>query len=398
MAAPTPQALGTATNAIAYTGNGYTYSASVTPPTIVAGDIMVCYGYGNKSDAICAISTPSWDSGSHSAWVEFIRDGAVEGSSLAWWSRAANSTADNLTINGGDLATASASRFIIHTFRSCVASGSPLGIGAAAPATTNRTASTSCPFPTVTTPSNDCAIVHFGSRHNDSAAAAWSAQANANLSSIVEQYDAGIPTGGISITTAVMATAGATGTTTSTVTSSDGRAHTFVLLPVAAGAMGGTSALVFTPSATLVNKNLMAGASTITFAQTADLRDRNLMAGASTITFELSAVLEPSPYARHASASITFTASARALQAGEMIGAAALTFSASAEARLPRGDEFRWRWNKFEAKRQTLLNAIYAKTKLLAEKSNNVMNPSFENEQFGWCSILVGRLKPIPLL
>ena len=228
--APTFQALGTASDPNASSGNGYDYAASASPtvnePAHAAGDILLCYSYGNKSQAIC-LQNPVWVSGGNSAWASIDSATAAGGNGRWWWSRAVNSTIYGTTNNGGDGSTPSTARFIITAHRGCAASGSPI----AAFAQATRTASTSCPFPTVTTPVDNCQMVFFGTRDNDSTAAAWSAQANAALSSIVEQYDSGIAAGGLSITTAVMATAGAVGSTTSTVTSSDGFAFTLALLP-----------------------------------------------------------------------------------------------------------------------------------------------------------------------
>ena len=99
-------------------------------------------------------------------------------------------------------------------------------------------ASTSVTVTGVTTTVNDTLVVQVVARDNDREAAAFSAQTNANLTSITERSDAGTDFGnggGFAVWDGVMATAGATGNTTATVTSSVNAFLTIALKPLPQG-------------------------------------------------------------------------------------------------------------------------------------------------------------------
>jgi len=121
----------------------------------------------------------------------------------------------------------------IITFRGCIATGDPWDVTAAAQ---KASASTSASAPAVTTTLGNCLIVNCIARDNDSAAAAFSAWANANLASIDERSDAGTALGnggGFGVATGVKVAAGDTGATTATVTSSINASLTIALKPPA---------------------------------------------------------------------------------------------------------------------------------------------------------------------
>ncbi|MFA4969748.1 MAG: hypothetical protein WC540_08955, partial [Sulfuritalea sp.] len=136
----------------------------------------------------------------------------------------------------------------IVTFRGVINSGNPIDATAGG---TKPVASTSVTVPGVTTTVANALIVQAVARGNDLAAAAFSAQTNANLTGIVEHLDAGTANGnggGLGIWSGVMATAGATGNTTATVTSSINAFLTIALKPqagprfqAAGAAVGGTA-------------------------------------------------------------------------------------------------------------------------------------------------------------
>ena len=109
----------------------------------------------------------------------------------------------------------------IMTFRGCVTSGNPWNVYSGG---VKDPASTSCPYPDLTTTLNNCLIVLIGTRDATGTGAAWSSTlANANLTGLVEKSDAGSVVGvggGLTVGNGAKATAGAVGVTTSTVTSS----------------------------------------------------------------------------------------------------------------------------------------------------------------------------------
>ncbi|OGA26379.1 MAG: hypothetical protein A3I01_01840 [Betaproteobacteria bacterium RIFCSPLOWO2_02_FULL_65_24] len=119
----------------------------------------------------------------------------------------------------------------ILTYRGAINTGDPWDVTGGG---VKATASTSVTVTGVTTTVPDTLIVQAVARDNDSAAAAFSAQTNANLASITEQSDAGTNSGnggGIGVWDGVMATAGPTGDTTATVTNSINAFLTIALKP-----------------------------------------------------------------------------------------------------------------------------------------------------------------------
>jgi hypothetical protein len=119
----------------------------------------------------------------------------------------------------------------ILTYRGVVQSGDPWDVTGGG---VKAVASTSVTVTGVTTTVPNTLIVQAVARDNDSAAAAFSAQTNANLTGIAERSDAGTTAGnggGIGIWDGVMAAAGATGNTTATVTSSINAFLTIALRP-----------------------------------------------------------------------------------------------------------------------------------------------------------------------
>jgi len=100
---------------------------------------------------------------------------------------------------------------------------------------TKTTASTSVTVTGVTTTVDNTLIVQIVSRANDANGAAFSAQANANLTTLTERYDDGTNNGdggGFVVWDGVKATAGATGNTTATVTSTTNAFLTIALKPI----------------------------------------------------------------------------------------------------------------------------------------------------------------------
>lgn len=119
----------------------------------------------------------------------------------------------------------------ILTYRGVIPSGNPWDITGGG---VKAAASTSVTVTGVTTTVADTLIVQAVARDNDSGAAAFSAQTNGNLTGIAERSDDGTNSGnggGIGIWDGVKATAGATGDTTATVTSSINAFLTIALRP-----------------------------------------------------------------------------------------------------------------------------------------------------------------------
>lgn len=136
----------------------------------------------------------------------------------------------------------------IITFRGVINNGNPWDVtGGGVKAVT----STSVTVTGVTTTVANTLVVQAVARDNDNAAAAFSAQTNASLSGIAERHDAGTANGnggGLGIWSGIKATAGATGNTTATVTSSINAFLTIALKPqpgprfqAAGAAVGGTA-------------------------------------------------------------------------------------------------------------------------------------------------------------
>lgn len=225
MTLPAYQAIGTAVSAFALTAPDDVLTMACSWPTHAAGDIGLFCVYDDGS-AIGAEIDPA------DGWALVDTAASSTARLKVFWKRAASGAegAASFTTSGG-LPTGGAAanaHGVIITYRGCVASGNPINTNANA----TRTTSTSCTFPTITTSLADAMIVLVGSRDDDNAAAAWSAQTNAALGSITERYDAGTTAGnggGLSITEGTKVAAGAVGTTSSTVTSSAGGMITLAL-------------------------------------------------------------------------------------------------------------------------------------------------------------------------
>lgn len=119
----------------------------------------------------------------------------------------------------------------IITYRNVINAGNPWDVTGGG---VKAAASTSVTVTGVTTTVPDTLIVQAVARDNDSTAAAFSAQANANLAGIAERSDAGTNSGnggGFAVWDGIKATAGATGNTTATVTNSINAFLTIALKP-----------------------------------------------------------------------------------------------------------------------------------------------------------------------
>ena len=144
-----------------------------------------------------------------------------------FWCRATSTTMGNLV-----LAANSDHQFgVIITYSGCISTGTPF----LTPATsTKNTASTTTLAPSVTTTVANQLIVNAITKDLDATAAFVSAITNGNLTSINERFDAGTISGnggGIAVSDGMMASPGATGTTSFTVTSSASAMMTVALLP-----------------------------------------------------------------------------------------------------------------------------------------------------------------------
>jgi len=107
----------------------------------------------------------------------------------------------------------------IITFRGCRKTGNPYDQTATS---TNSTASTTLTLPGVTTTGDNHLIVGFMSSATDSSSAWHTAQSNANLTGLAERADFANNTGdggGVAAVSGLKVSAGATGTTSNTVTS-----------------------------------------------------------------------------------------------------------------------------------------------------------------------------------
>lgn len=123
----------------------------------------------------------------------------------------------------------------IITYRGAINTGNPWDVTGGG---VKAAASNSVTVTGVTTMVANTLIVQAVARSNDSAAAAFSAEANANLTGIAERSDAGTTTGlggGFAVWDGAKATAGATGNTTATVTNSINAFLTIALKPPVAG-------------------------------------------------------------------------------------------------------------------------------------------------------------------
>lgn len=119
----------------------------------------------------------------------------------------------------------------ILTYRGAIASGNPWDISGGG---VKATASTSVTIAGVSTTAVNTLIVQACSKDTDTTAAGFSAQTNANLTGLTERVDAGTTSGnggGFAVWDGGLATAGPTGDTTATVTSSVNAFLTIALKP-----------------------------------------------------------------------------------------------------------------------------------------------------------------------
>ncbi len=207
-AAPTYQAAGTQ-----YLGSG---SNALSPdwPAHSTNDVALLF-VESAGDQPVTLSVAA-------GFVEVLNSPQATGTTAAgtrltvFWARATSSAMTAPTIaDPGDHVYAR-----IITYRGVAHTGDPWDVTGGG---VKAAASTSVSVTGVTTTVANALVVQAVARHNDSAAAAFSAEANANLTGIAERSDAGTTSnngGGIGIWDGLKATAGATGNTTANVTSS----------------------------------------------------------------------------------------------------------------------------------------------------------------------------------
>lgn len=205
MAAPTYQATGTLVH-------GTTGGISPAWPTHAAGDIafLIVESPGPQN---VTLTTPA----GFKPLTYGLGTAQSGGTRLTvWWCRATSSSMSSPTVTPA----ADHSDAAIVTVRGAIADGDPVEVFGY---TNKSSASTSVTWPAVTTRTNDCLILNIGSRDNDAAGAALSASANASLSGVAEGLDDGTTDGnggGLFTVSGTLATAGSSGSTTATVTSS----------------------------------------------------------------------------------------------------------------------------------------------------------------------------------
>lgn len=217
-AAPTYQAVGTAVG-----GTG----AGLAPawPAHQSGDIALLFVEAAGGDAI-SLTTAN-------GFVQVTNSPQATGTGTAgtriavYWCRATSSSMSAPVL--ADSGNHTYARIV--TFRGVIATGNPwdaTGGGVKASASTSVTATG------VTTTVPNTLVVVGVTKDLDATAAFASAWTNANLASITERADAGTTQGGgggIAVMTGTKATAGATGNTTATVTSSINAFLTIALKP-----------------------------------------------------------------------------------------------------------------------------------------------------------------------
>lgn len=206
MPAPTFQAAGTL--------QGNTTNITVGWPTHQTNDIalLICEATGGQA---IALNTAA-------GFVEVTNSPQSTGTTTAgtrvavFWCRATSGAMTSPVVtNPGDHIEG-----IIVTFRGCVTSGNPWDVTAGG---VKAGASASGSMTGLTTTADEVMVVCCATRDTDSAAAAFSAQANATLSQLVEQVDTGTIAGnggGICVVTGVRNNAGVVAATTFTVSSS----------------------------------------------------------------------------------------------------------------------------------------------------------------------------------
>ncbi len=216
-AAPTFQAAGTAVS-----GTG---AVSPAWPTHAVDDIALLFVESTGGQPV-TLSTPA-------GFVAVTNSPQATGTTTngtqitVFWARATSTSMATPTVaDPGDHVYAQ-----IITYRGVISTGNPWDVTGGG---VKAAASTSVTVTGVTTTVPDTLVVQAVARDNDSAAAAFSAETNANLTGIAERSDAGTTSGnggGFAVWDGVKATAGATGNTTATVTSSINAFLTIALKP-----------------------------------------------------------------------------------------------------------------------------------------------------------------------
>jgi len=197
-----------------------TASVNVAWPTHATNDIGILV----IESSAASLSAPS-------GWTlvgQAISLSGLLSSTNVYWKRAASGSES--TANTGFPAGADHMVARIHTFRGCVTTGTPILASATA---TRGTGTTTWSAPSITTTTANEFVVWCAGRDNDSSSTtAFGSPTNANLISPVEIAEAGTISGnggGFTVGYGLKAAAGATGTTTGTVTSSAGASVTFSL-------------------------------------------------------------------------------------------------------------------------------------------------------------------------
>jgi len=202
-----------------------TSAITVAWPTHQAGDIALLFVESAGGQA-ATLSTPAGFAAVANS-PQSTGTGTAGTRITVFWCRATSSSMSSPVVTDpGDHAYGR-----ILTFRNVISTGDPWDVTAGG---NKATASTTTTFGTVTTTVNNDLIVLAATRDNDATTAAWSSWTNANLSGLTEQSDGGTTSGnggGIGVATGLKATAGSTGSSTATVTSSVDGHMTIALKP-----------------------------------------------------------------------------------------------------------------------------------------------------------------------
>lgn len=200
--------------------------AAPSMPTHVTGDIIFIV-VESANENVGAV-TPT----GYTAVTTAVGTGTAAGTAATrasvWWKRAASSGETTPSLGDyGDHTIA-----VIFTVRGAVVSGSPINIAATAVDAAATTAG-SCPGATTTV--TDALVINVMTNAIDATTAVIpGAVTNANLTGLTKRFDAGNISGnggGIAIISGSKATAGATGATTFTTTSSVHSYMTFAVAP-----------------------------------------------------------------------------------------------------------------------------------------------------------------------
>jgi len=226
-AASAVSASGSAAPAFQAAGAAVTGTGNVTPawPAHAIGDVALLFVESTGGQAanlsvpagFAAVANSPQSTGAGTAGTRIT----------VYWARATSTTMATPTVmDPGDHVYAR-----ILTYRGVIATGNPWDITGGG---VKAAASTAVSVTGVTTNVPNTLVVQAVARDNDSAAAAFSAQANGNLTGITERSDAGTTSGnggGFAVWEGVKATPGATGNTTATVTNSINAFLTVALRP-----------------------------------------------------------------------------------------------------------------------------------------------------------------------